>query len=185
MSQTSLETSGSPPSERSAPLSSLTISVPSIALSPSGEEERPLLISNPCQPHKSSRQDEAKGTTVHMADSYPPSPLVTMANGHDQITKAASHIFSAISEKLLNINNNISDCSSKGVTTDRKLNGDSMLCETKKLQRENTPFFTTDSTAALLLRVMYSSRTIVTPPNDELQVKSSSTTTNKHDLIAV
>lgn len=120
-----------------------------------------------------------------MADSYPPSPLVTMANGHDQITTAASHIFSAISEKLLNINNNISDCSSKGVTTDLKLNGDSMLRETKKLQRENTPFFTTDSTAALLLRVMYSSRTIVTPPNDELQVKSSSTTTNKHDLIAV
>uniref|UniRef100_A0A671S897 Pro-neuregulin-1, membrane-bound isoform n=1 Tax=Sinocyclocheilus anshuiensis TaxID=1608454 RepID=A0A671S897_9TELE len=40
-------TPSSPPSEMSAPLSSLATSVPSMAASPSGEEERPLLFRTP------------------------------------------------------------------------------------------------------------------------------------------
>uniref|UniRef100_A0A673IBC0 Pro-neuregulin-1, membrane-bound isoform-like n=1 Tax=Sinocyclocheilus rhinocerous TaxID=307959 RepID=A0A673IBC0_9TELE len=40
-------TASSPPSEMSAPLSSLATSVPSMAASPSGEEERPLLFRTP------------------------------------------------------------------------------------------------------------------------------------------
>ncbi|XP_043106339.1 pro-neuregulin-1, membrane-bound isoform isoform X11 [Puntigrus tetrazona] len=40
-------TPSSPPSEMSAPLSSLATSVPSMAASPSGEEERPLLFQTP------------------------------------------------------------------------------------------------------------------------------------------
>lgn len=40
-------TPSSPPSEMSAPLSSLATSVPSMATSPSGEEERPLLFRTP------------------------------------------------------------------------------------------------------------------------------------------
>lgn len=201
VSQTSLATSGSPPSEMSAPLSSLAISVPSVALSPSAEEERPLLLSNTCQPHKSSNQDEQKRTSVHynhghVADSLPPSPLF-MENGDHQIigdhdATPASHIFSALSEKLLNTNNNINDSSTKraGVTNghlphDVESSGDRMLVsETEEPQGEHNPFLTTDSTTTLLLRAMYSSRTNPASPNDDLQVKSSSTTT-KHDPITV
>ncbi|XP_057176339.1 pro-neuregulin-1, membrane-bound isoform isoform X2 [Triplophysa rosa] len=40
-------TPSSPPSEMSAPLSSLALSIPSMATSPSGEEERPLLFRTP------------------------------------------------------------------------------------------------------------------------------------------
>lgn len=120
VSQSSLATSCSPPSEMSAPLSSLAVSVPSVALSPSGEEERPLLLSNTCQPRKSLSRDEQKRTSVHynhghVADSLPTSPLFTMENG-DQImgdTAAASHILAALSENLLNTNNNINNCSTK------------------------------------------------------------------------
>lgn len=117
VSQSSLATSCSPPSEMSAPLSSLAISVPSVALSPSGEEERPLLLSNTCQPHMSLSRYEQRRTSVHynhghVADSLPPSPLFTMENG-DHDTAAASHILSALSENLLNTNNNINNCSTK------------------------------------------------------------------------
>uniref|UniRef100_A0A3Q3VIR5 EGF-like domain-containing protein n=1 Tax=Mola mola TaxID=94237 RepID=A0A3Q3VIR5_MOLML len=170
MSRTSLTTPGSPPSEMSAPLSSLAISVPSVALSPSGEEERPLLLSNPCQPHKSSSRDELKRSSVHynhghVADSLPPSPLFTMGNGDHQITKCdhdttgASHIISALSENML-------------------------ISETEEPLGENSPFFTADSTTALSLMAMYSSRTTTESPNDDLQVKLPSTAP-KQDLITV
>ncbi|XP_070780658.1 pro-neuregulin-1, membrane-bound isoform isoform X1 [Enoplosus armatus] len=194
VSRTSLATPGSPPSEMSAPLSSLAISVPSVALSPSGEEERPLLLSNTRQPHKSSSREQKRTSAHynhgHVAHSLPPSPLFTMENGNYQIigdheTTAASHMFSASPEKLLNTNNNINDCSTKraGVTNGHlphnvESSGDSVLVsETGEPQGEHTPFLTTDSTTALLLRAMDSSRTNPASPNDDLQVKSSSSTT--------
>lgn len=201
VSQTSLATPGSPPSEMSAPLSSLAISVPSVALSPSGEEERPLLLLKARQPHKSSSRDEQKRTSAHynhghVTHSLPPSPLFTMENGNYQIigdhdATAASHMFSASPEKLLNANNNI-DCSTKraGVANGHlphnvESSGDSLLVsEPEEPQGEHTPFLTTESTAALLLRAVYSSRTNPAPPNDDLQVKSSTSTT-KQDPVTV
>lgn len=200
-SQASLATPGSPPSEMSAPLSSLAISVPSVTLSPSGEEERPLLLSNKSQPHKSSSQDEHKRTSVHynhgQEDSLPPSPLFTMENGDHQVigdhdAAAASYIFSALSEKLLNANNNIDDSSSEKVGVINSLvshyvdsSGDKMLVrETEEPQGEHNPLFTTESTTALLLRAMYSSRTNPASPKNALHVQSSGTTT-QHDPITV
>lgn len=200
VSQTSLATPGSPPSEMSAPLSSLAISVPSVALSPSGEEERPLLLLNTRQQHKSLSRDKQKRTSAHynhghVAYSLPPSPLFTMENGNYQIigdhdTTAASHMFSASPEKLLNTNNN--DCSTKraGVTSGHlphnvESSGDSMLVsETEEPQGEHTPFLTTDSTTDLLLRAMDSSRTNPASPNDDLQFRSSTSAT-KQDPVAV
>lgn len=177
----------------SAPLSSLAISVPSVALSPSGEEERPLLLSNTCQTHKSSSRDEQKRTSAHynhghMAHSLPPSPLFTMKNV-DPDASAASHTFSAAPEKLENTNNNVSDCSPKRVNGHvlhyMESSGDSMfVSETEEPQGEHTPFLTTDSTAALLLRPMDSSRTNPASLNDDLQVKSPSPTI-KQDPVAV
>lgn len=203
MSRTSLTTPGSPPSETSAPLSSLAISVPSVVLSPSGEEERPLLFSNPCQPHKPSSRDELKRSSVHynhghVADSLPPSPLFTMGNGNHQITKCdhdstgASHIISVLSEKLLNTNNNITDCSSKEARVTNGCSpynvestfGSMLVSETEEPLGENSPFFTADSTTVLSLMAMYSSRTTTESPNDDFQVKIPSIAP-KQDLITV
>ncbi|XP_047426332.1 pro-neuregulin-1, membrane-bound isoform isoform X6 [Mugil cephalus] len=188
-SQTSLATPGSPPSEMSAPLSSLAISVPSVALSPSGEEERPLLLSKRCQPQKSSSRDEQKRNSSHynhghVAHSLPPSPLFTTENENYQIkgdTTAASHMFSASPEKFINTNNNINDCNTK-IVAGQVLHyiescGDIMLVsEAEVPQGEHIPFLTTDSTTALLLRAMDSSRTNPASLNDDMQVKSSSST---------
>lgn len=198
VSHTSPVTPGSPPSEMSAPLSSLAISVPSVALSPYGEEERPLLLSNKCQPYKSLSRDEQKRTSVHynhghVAHSLPPSPLSTMENNY-QITviTAAIHMVSASPEKLMNTNTTINNYSTKrgGITNGHVLHnvessGDSILeSQTEEPQGEHTPFLTTDSTTAVLLRAMDSSRTNPASPNDDLQVKSSSATI-KQDPVAV
>ncbi|XP_064799538.1 pro-neuregulin-1, membrane-bound isoform isoform X5 [Oncorhynchus masou masou] len=71
-------TPGSPPSEMSAPLSSLATSVPSVAVSPSGEEERPLLFTT--HPHPDHHISQSKRKSAHYnhgqeAHSPPPSPL--------------------------------------------------------------------------------------------------------------
>uniref|UniRef100_A0A3Q4M1R4 Neuregulin 1 n=1 Tax=Neolamprologus brichardi TaxID=32507 RepID=A0A3Q4M1R4_NEOBR len=167
-SQNSLATPGSPPSEISAPISSLAISVPSVTLSPSGEEERPLLH----QLHKSSSRDVQKRTSSHynhghVADSLPSSPLFAMENTDYQTiqdTRAASYMFSIAPVKLINTNNNVSDCSNNSVTDHvvdyLRLNGDSMLVSDTEDGRTNPA-----------------------SPNDDLPVKSSSLI-NQQDLIA-
>ncbi|XP_068430899.1 pro-neuregulin-1, membrane-bound isoform isoform X2 [Clinocottus analis] len=188
-SQTSPATPGSPPSEMSAPLSSLAISVPSLALSPSGEEERPLLLSNTRRPGKSLSRDEQKRTSAHdnhghVADSLPPSPLFPMENGYyidDHENTAGSHMFSALPEKLLNTNNNIN--STKSVTNGHvqqivESNADNMLVREKE-ERQGT-----DSTTTLVLRAMDSSRTNPASPTNDAQDKSSSSST-KQDPVAV
>uniref|UniRef100_A0A4W6FE17 Neuregulin 1 n=1 Tax=Lates calcarifer TaxID=8187 RepID=A0A4W6FE17_LATCA len=194
-SRTTPATPGSPPSEMSAPLSSLAISVPSVALSPSGEEECPLLLSNTRQLHKSSIRDEQKRSSAHynhghVAHSLPPSPLFTMENVNYQVigdhdTTAASQEISASPGKIIHTNNNISNCSTKRavITNDHVphnvvSSGDSMLVsETEEPKGEHTAFLLTDSTTALLLRAMDSSRTNPASSDDDMQVKSSSSTT--------
>lgn len=185
-------TPGSPPSEMSAPLSSLAISVPSVALSPSGEEERPLLLSNKRQ---SMSRDEQKRNSAHYnhgheAHSLPPSPLLTMENGYYQVigehdATAVGHFFSASPEDKTNNNND--SCGTKRAADGHVLrnvesSGDSMLVIDS--EEEHTPFFTTNSTTALLLRAMDSSRTNPALPNDDLLEKPSSFTV-KPDPVAV
>ncbi|XP_056260163.1 pro-neuregulin-1, membrane-bound isoform isoform X2 [Seriola aureovittata] len=174
VSQTSPATPGSPPSEMSAPLSSLAISVPSVALSPSGEEERPLLLSNRRQPNKSSNRDDQKRTSAHynyghVAHSLPPSPLFTTKDvnytgNHDDT--AASHEFSASPEQVIHTNNNVSDCSTKKRAA--VPNG--------HVLRHEEPLLTTDSTAALTLRALDSSRTNPAAPHHDMRVRSFSST---------
>ncbi|XP_026028661.1 pro-neuregulin-1, membrane-bound isoform isoform X3 [Maylandia zebra] len=191
-SQNSLATPGSPPSEISAPISSLAISVPSVTLSPSGEEERPLLH----QLHKSSSRDVQKRTSSHynhghVADSLPSSPLFAMENTDYQTiqdTRAASYMFSIAPVKLINTNNNVSDCSNNSVTDHvvdyLRLNGDSILVsDTEEPRGEHIPFLSADRNTVLLLRAVDSGRTNPASPNDDLPVKSSSLI-NQQDLIA-
>ncbi|XP_023268369.1 pro-neuregulin-1, membrane-bound isoform-like isoform X1 [Seriola lalandi dorsalis] len=174
VSQTSPATPGSPPSEMSAPLSSLAISVPSVALSPSGEEERPLLLSNRRQPNKSSNRDDQKRTSAHynyghVAHSLPPSPLFTTKDvnytgNHDDT--AASHEFSASPEQVIHTNNNVSDCSTKKRAA----------VPSGHVLRHEEPLLTTDSTAALTLRALDSSRTNPAAPQHDMRVRSFSST---------
>ncbi|CAN9504685.1 unnamed protein product [Ophioblennius macclurei] len=177
-SRTSLTTPGSPPSEMSAPLSSLAVSVPSVAaLSPSGEEERPLLLSKTRQPHKASSRDEQKRNSAHYnhgheAHSLPPSPLFTSENvDYQSMGDAATSVR----------NNSTSDCAARGMA-DHALHymessANSMLVsEAEESQGDHTPFLTMESTAALLLRAKDSSRTNPASPGGDLQVKPSKAT---------
>ncbi|XP_054613169.1 pro-neuregulin-1, membrane-bound isoform isoform X4 [Dunckerocampus dactyliophorus] len=184
-SQSPLATS--PPSEMSAPLSSLATSVPSVAVSPF-EEKRPLLLTKTRQPLQSLKQDELKSTCAHYnhgheAHSLPPSPLCARGNEnyHVAVTAAASHTISASTEMLVNANNMINNYSATGaaVTNGHALHHkessiDSILeSETEILKGDQIPFFSRDNTKALLFRVKDSSRTKVVSPNDDLQLMSS------------
>ncbi|XP_067340287.1 pro-neuregulin-1, membrane-bound isoform isoform X6 [Channa argus] len=191
VSQTSPATPGSPPSEMSAPLSSLAISVPSVALSPSGEEERPLLLSN-----KSSSRDEQKRRSAHynhghVAHSLPPSPLFTMENANYHTTgEPDSNTVTASPERRTKTNNNINDCSIKtaGVANGHVLlNGEFsvdgiLVSEKQEPQEEHMPFIATDRTIALMLQD--SRRTNPASPNGDVKVKSSNSTI-KQDPVAV
>ncbi|NXL92193.1 NRG1 protein, partial [Alectura lathami] len=70
----------SPPSEMSPPVSSLTVSIPSVAVSPFMEEERPLLLVTP--PRLREKYDNHlqqfnsfHHNPAHESNSLPPSPL--------------------------------------------------------------------------------------------------------------
>ncbi|KAH0504346.1 Pro-neuregulin-1, membrane-bound isoform [Microtus ochrogaster] len=71
----------SPPSEMSPPVSSLTVSMPSMAVSPFVEEERPLLLVTPprlrekkCDRHP-QQLNSFHHNPAHQSTSLPPSPL--------------------------------------------------------------------------------------------------------------
>ncbi|XP_023607624.1 pro-neuregulin-1, membrane-bound isoform isoform X5 [Myotis lucifugus] len=70
----------SPPSEMSAPVSSTTVSMPSMAVSPFVEEERPLLLVTPPRlrekyDHHPQQFNSFHHNPAHESSSLPPSPL--------------------------------------------------------------------------------------------------------------
>ncbi|XP_025905755.1 pro-neuregulin-1, membrane-bound isoform isoform X3 [Nothoprocta perdicaria] len=70
-----------PPSEMSPPVSSLTVSIPSVAVSPFVEEERPLLLVTPprlrdkYEHHLQQQFNSFHHNPAHESSSLPPSPL--------------------------------------------------------------------------------------------------------------
>uniref|UniRef100_A0A8B9LGI0 Pro-neuregulin-1, membrane-bound isoform n=1 Tax=Astyanax mexicanus TaxID=7994 RepID=A0A8B9LGI0_ASTMX len=77
-------TPSSPPSEMSAPLSSLATPIPSMVTSPSGEEERPLLFLTPPCLREKAEQESSRAQQLRNSAHYnhgldspspPPSPL--------------------------------------------------------------------------------------------------------------
>lgn len=164
----------------SAPLSSQAISVPSVALSPTAEEERPLLLSK-----KPLSRDEQKRTSAHYnhghaAHSLPPSPVSTINNVNYQIS-----ISTAANEERVNTNNIINNYNTKtaGVSNghvpyNTESSGDDMLeSKPEDPQGDNTAIGTADSTTGRLFRATDSSRTNPTSPNNHLQVTSSNAAT--------
>uniref|UniRef100_A0A8C9P4T3 Pro-neuregulin-1, membrane-bound isoform n=1 Tax=Spermophilus dauricus TaxID=99837 RepID=A0A8C9P4T3_SPEDA len=71
----------SPPSEMSPPTSSMTVSMPSVAVSPFVEEERPLLLVTPPRlrekkyEHHTQQFNTFHHNPAHESNSFPPSPL--------------------------------------------------------------------------------------------------------------
>ncbi|XP_021075597.1 pro-neuregulin-1, membrane-bound isoform isoform X5 [Mus pahari] len=71
----------SPPSEMSPPVSSMTVSMPSVAVSPLVEEERPLLLVTPPRlrekkyDHHPQQLNSFHHNPAHQSTSLPPSPL--------------------------------------------------------------------------------------------------------------
>nr|XP_045014357.1 pro-neuregulin-1, membrane-bound isoform isoform X15 [Jaculus jaculus] len=71
----------SPPSEMSPPVSSMTVSMPSMAVSPFVEEERPLLLVTPPRlrekkyDHHTQQLNSFHHNPAHESTSLPPSPL--------------------------------------------------------------------------------------------------------------
>ncbi|XP_055731419.1 pro-neuregulin-1, membrane-bound isoform isoform X8 [Salvelinus fontinalis] len=92
-------TPGSPPSEMSAPLSSLATSVPSVSVSPSGEEERPLLFTTQPRPDHHISQSKRKSAHYnhgHEAHSPPPSPLRIVEDDDYETTQEYEVVGSAV-----------------------------------------------------------------------------------------
>ncbi|XP_044000164.1 pro-neuregulin-1, membrane-bound isoform isoform X1 [Gambusia affinis] len=176
--KTALSTPVSPPSEMSAPLSSLALSVPSVALSPSVEEECPLLLSKKSQQQLSSRLNDQKRSFSHynhglVAHSLPPSPALAAKNvaygvTGDCGTDAASYSFLELPEKLMNRN-----CSTKSAACHVlhfTESSDSMLfSETDEPRGGDAPLRTADSSTALW--DVESSRTNPASPSPVLLVK--------------
>ncbi|XP_035464765.2 pro-neuregulin-1, membrane-bound isoform isoform X4 [Scophthalmus maximus] len=180
----------SPPSEMSAPLSSLAVSVPSVALSPSGEEERPLLLRQANT--KSSGRDEQKRSSAHynhghVAHSLPSSPLFATDNatnyqvtGNHDDDDAAGAAGQTFSETIGHTNNNV-PTEREGVTNGHLLRDVASSVSDVEEEEEFAPFLTTGH--RLLLRAMHSSRTNSASCDDDVLVKSS---TNKlHPVAAV
>ncbi|XP_015248507.1 PREDICTED: pro-neuregulin-1, membrane-bound isoform-like isoform X3 [Cyprinodon variegatus] len=161
-SKTALSTPASPPSEMSAPLSSLAVSVPSVALSPSLEEDRPLLLSKKSQQTMSSRLADQKSSFSHYnhghaAHSLPPSPAlhaknVTFGTPGDR-DAAASYSFSELPEKLTNRLDSSRKCISQRaacrVLCSMESNDSMLFSETDEPHGGDGHFLTADSTAAL------------------------------------
>ncbi|XP_041667508.1 pro-neuregulin-1, membrane-bound isoform [Cheilinus undulatus] len=132
-SRTSLPTPGSPPSEMSAPLSSLAVSVPSVALSPSGEEERPLLLLNKRRARDDQKRTSAHYNHGHMAHSLPPSPLLPVDKGEHGT--AGSQVFPSDDLQGSNTQQEEVKSSCNSVLTD-------------DVQEDEMPFITTRSPPA-------------------------------------
>ncbi|KAL0964994.1 hypothetical protein UPYG_G00275410 [Umbra pygmaea] len=84
-------TPGSPPSETSAPLSSLATPGPSQAVSPSGEEEHLLLFMSSPWSHHPPNHSQSKRNSAHYnhgndAHTPPPSPMRTVEDDDDYET---------------------------------------------------------------------------------------------------
>uniref|UniRef100_A0A4W5NUS2 Neuregulin 1 n=1 Tax=Hucho hucho TaxID=62062 RepID=A0A4W5NUS2_9TELE len=197
-------TSGSPPSEISAPLSNLANSIPSVAVSPSGEEEHPLLFTTepwprdkpprPDHHHSQSKRNSAHYNYGHKAHSPPPSPLRIVENDNYEITQD-------LPKKLTNSNNGRRAKSTKpnGHTEGHETESNNRVSSTARTSsesdteedyrvEEDTPFLSLQDPMAAGVEPLTDSRrsypALRLSPQDDLQARLSSIIANQ-DPIAV
>ncbi|KAK6304945.1 hypothetical protein J4Q44_G00237250 [Coregonus suidteri] len=203
-------TPGSPPSEMSAPMSSM-------AVSPSGEEEHPLLFTTPPWPrdkpplpnhhhHSKSKRNSAHYNHGHKVHSPPHSPLRIVEDDDYETTQEYEAVAAmvavppvppqSLTKKLTNSYNGRRAKRTKpnghavGNKTESNDRGSSSESETEEDYRvgEDTPFLSLqDPMAAGVEPLTDSSRTypaLRLSPQDDLQGRLSSVITNQ-DPIAV
>uniref|UniRef100_A0A667XX06 Neuregulin 1 n=1 Tax=Myripristis murdjan TaxID=586833 RepID=A0A667XX06_9TELE len=196
---TSPGTPGSPPSEMLAPTSSLATSVPSVVVSPSAEEEHPLLLATTLQSHSKSsyeHHNQLKRKSSHYnhgqdIHSPPPSPPITMEDddyqiscGHDTTAAMVPPVSPQnLCVKLDNISSNNNGHSAKRPIANGHMGhnveynvGSMLKNETEEEPlRSITPSLIVENPTALLVRSMDSSRTNPASLNDNWQARLSFT----------
>ncbi|XP_046907172.1 pro-neuregulin-1, membrane-bound isoform isoform X3 [Hypomesus transpacificus] len=206
-------TPGSPPSEVSAPLSSLATSVPSVAVSPSGEEERPLLFAIPPRSKENlTREDHSQYKRIsahynHGHETHSPPPRIVE---HDKYESTQEYVTTTINmayfpaqsipKKLEKTNNNNGQRAKRTMANghvDHKMESNSSSCGSSESETEDervgedTPFLSIQIPVAVTLdtalRPTDSSRTnpaLQLSPQDDLQARLSCVIVNQ-DPIAV
>ncbi|XP_064163409.1 pro-neuregulin-1, membrane-bound isoform isoform X7 [Anguilla rostrata] len=202
----------SPPTESSPPLSSLATSVPSVAVSPLGEEERPLLFATPPRPRDKQRQDHAHsqggqyqrdsahynhGQDTHSA---PPSPLRIVEDDEYETTQEYEAAAAQPAKKLPNgrraKRTKVTDHGAHKAESNSDTSSESGSSESETEDErvgEDTPFLSIQNPLAASLesassfRSADSSRTnpgLRLSPQEDLQARLSSVIANQ-DPIAV
>ncbi|XP_061222096.1 pro-neuregulin-1, membrane-bound isoform isoform X7 [Neopsephotus bourkii] len=191
------------PSKMSPPASSLTVSIPSVAVSPFIEEERPLLLVTPLQLHEKYDQhlqqfNSFHHNAAHESNSLPPSPLQIVEDEEYETTQEyepaqepPKKLTNSRRIKRTKPNGHISS----RVEADSDTSSDSSSSETETEDErigEDTPFLSIPNAVATSLEPtaayrMAESRT--NPANrfstpEELQTRLSSVIANQ-DPIAV
>ncbi|XP_051973455.1 pro-neuregulin-1, membrane-bound isoform-like isoform X2 [Xyrauchen texanus] len=195
-------TPSSLPSEISAPLSSIAISVPSMAMSPSGEEERPLLFRTPPilrdknQPHSHPLRNSAHYNHGLDLLSPPPSPLHITGDEEDKrlpqyTSKAAAAASSTPSHSPPHQSNRTQQSGPMEPTSISNSESSSSESETEDERvGEDTPFLGLQiplAAGSMVLDGLEGNRTnpaLHLSPHDDLQCRLSGVMVNQ-DPIAV
>ncbi|KAG7476941.1 hypothetical protein MATL_G00088050 [Megalops atlanticus] len=202
----------SPPSETSPPLSSVATSVPSVAVSPLGEEERPLLFITPPRLRDKQRQDHTHSQSGqyqrnsahynhgHEAHSPPTSPLRIAEDDEYETTQEYETAAPQPSKKLANgrrakrtkPNGHVAHKMESNSGTSSESSSSESETEDERVG-EDTPFLSIQNPLAASLesasnfRPTDSSRTnpgLRLSPQEDLQARLSSVIVNQ-DPIAV
>ncbi|NXA83346.1 NRG1 protein, partial [Thryothorus ludovicianus] len=193
----------SQPSTMSPPASSLTVSIPSVAVSPFIEEERPLLLVTPLQLHEKydhhlQQFNSFHHNTTHESNSLPPSPLRIVEDEEYETTQEyepaqepPKKLTNSRRVKRTKPNGHIS--SRVEVDSDTSSEGSSSETETEDERiGEDTPFLSIPNPGAAGLEPASAFRLAETRTNpanrfsspEELQARLSSVIANQ-DPIAV
>ncbi|XP_047628481.1 pro-neuregulin-1, membrane-bound isoform isoform X4 [Phacochoerus africanus] len=193
----------SPPSEMSPPMSSTTVSMPSMAISPFVEEERPLLLVTPPRlrekyDHHSQQFSSAHCNPAHESNSLPPSPLRIVEDEEYETTQEYEpaqepdkKLTNSRRAKRTKPNGHIANRSEMDSNTSAESSNSESETEDERVG-EDTPFLGIQNPLAASLEVapafrLADSRTNPAgrfSPQEELQARLSSVIANQ-DPIAV
>uniref|UniRef100_A0A4W2HDZ7 Neuregulin 1 n=1 Tax=Bos indicus x Bos taurus TaxID=30522 RepID=A0A4W2HDZ7_BOBOX len=194
----------SPPSEMSPPVSSTTVSMPSMAVSPFVEEERPLLLVTPPRlrekyDHHAQQFNSFHCNPAHESNSLPPSPLRIVEDEEYETTQEYEPAQEPV-KKLTNSSRRAKRTKPNGhiahrLEMDNNTGADSSNSESETEDErvgEDTPFLAIQNPLAASLEAapafrLVDSRTNPTgrfSPQEELQARLSGVIANQ-DPIAV
>ncbi|XP_068784458.1 pro-neuregulin-1, membrane-bound isoform isoform X2 [Struthio camelus] len=192
-----------PPSEMSPPVSSLTVSLPSVAVSPFVEEERPLLLVTPPRlrekyDHHLQQFNSFHHNPAHESSSLPPSPLRIVEDEEYETTQEyepaqepPKKLTNSRRVKRTKPNGHISSRAEMGSDTSSESSSSESETEDERIG-EDTPFLSIQNPMAASLEPATAYRLAESRTNpanrfstpEELQARLSSVIANQ-DPIAV